>query len=283
MPEPFRPGRAGRLWLLGRLASARRSVELLDRKRKLLRREHERLTDAVRQTRQRWETACADAERWGLRATVLGGASDVALAAAAVAGRASVDVTWRNTMGVAHPDVSRMSSRPCPRPRTRRRQRRRRTGGRRIPAGARGGGRPRCDGHVVAGRRRRAACHRATPARHRAPPPAGARGGLRPSGAATRRARAAGAGGRALGPATSSGVAPHAGTAFRGRAQPVTGESPRRLLGRRPEMGVARWHPPEDRRRLTLRAPAGKRAVRDGVHRSGQAPIGPRGHSHAGT
>jgi V/A-type H+-transporting ATPase subunit D len=59
------------------------------------------------ETRQRWETACVDAEQWGLRATVLGGASDVALAATAVAGRARVDLLWRNTMGVQHPDVSR--------------------------------------------------------------------------------------------------------------------------------------------------------------------------------
>ncbi len=107
MAERVPPGRAGRLWLLGRLASARRSVELLDRKRKLLQREDVRLSALCDQTRARWETACADAERWGLRATVLGGASDVARAAAAVAGRASVDLTWRNTMGVPHPDVSR--------------------------------------------------------------------------------------------------------------------------------------------------------------------------------
>jgi vacuolar-type H+-ATPase subunit D/Vma8 len=37
----------------------------------------------------------------------LGGASDVATAAAVVAGRARVDLAWRNTMGVRHPDVSR--------------------------------------------------------------------------------------------------------------------------------------------------------------------------------
>jgi len=107
MAERVPPGRAGRLWLLGRLASARRSVDLLDRKRKLLQREDARLAGLCEETRQRWETACADGETWGLRATVLGGASDVAVAAAAVAGRANVDLTWRNTMGVSHPDVAR--------------------------------------------------------------------------------------------------------------------------------------------------------------------------------
>ncbi len=107
MAERVPPGRAGRLWLLGRLASARRSVELLDRKRKLLQREDARLSALCDATRARWETACAEAETWGLRATVLGGASEMALAAAPVAGRARVDLTWRNTMGVPHPDVSR--------------------------------------------------------------------------------------------------------------------------------------------------------------------------------
>jgi V/A-type H+-transporting ATPase subunit D len=107
MAERVPPGRAGRLWLLGRVASARRSVELLDRKRKLLQREHSRLAGLCDETRERWETTCVDGEKWGLWATVLGGVSDVALAAAAVAGRASVELTWRNTMGVPHPDVSR--------------------------------------------------------------------------------------------------------------------------------------------------------------------------------
>ena len=105
--EHVPPGRAGRLWLLGRLTAARRSVELLDRKRQLLRRELSRLATLHDETRQRWVISCAEAERWGLRATVLGGASDVALSAAAVAGRANVEVAWRNTMGVQHPDQPR--------------------------------------------------------------------------------------------------------------------------------------------------------------------------------
>jgi V/A-type H+-transporting ATPase subunit D len=104
MAEHVPPGRAGRLWLLGRLASARRSVELLDRKRQLLRRELVRLATLRDETSQRWVIACAEAERWGLRATVLGGAFGMALSAAPVAGRANVEVAWRNTMGVRHPD-----------------------------------------------------------------------------------------------------------------------------------------------------------------------------------
>jgi len=107
MAERVPPGRAGRLWLLGRIAAARRSVDLLDRKRELLQREDARLAALSGDTRRRWEIACVESEAWGRRATVLSGVSDVAGAAAAVAGRARVDLTWRNTMGVPHPDVVR--------------------------------------------------------------------------------------------------------------------------------------------------------------------------------
>ena len=104
MPEQVPPGRAGRLWLAGRLASARRSQELLDRKRSLLRREVDRREHLRHEARQRWVDSCVEAERWGLRATVVEGATAVALSASSVADRAEVDVTWRNTMGVHHPD-----------------------------------------------------------------------------------------------------------------------------------------------------------------------------------
>lgn len=107
--EPVPPGRAGRLWLRGRLASARRSLELLDRKSQLLRRELSGLAQAREEAQRRWTTACAQAQQWGLRATALGGTSDVALAAAALGGRARVELPWRNTMGVIHPGDPRCS------------------------------------------------------------------------------------------------------------------------------------------------------------------------------
>jgi len=103
MAERVPPGRAGRLWLMGRLDYARRSLELLDRKHLLLLQELEGLTQARAEARQRWTQACTVAERWGLRAVALGGASDIAVAAAAVAEQARVHVPWRNTMGVVHP------------------------------------------------------------------------------------------------------------------------------------------------------------------------------------
>lgn len=107
MPDQVPLGRAGRLWLIGRLESAQRGATLLDRKRQLLRRELDRLSSRRHETARRWAEACAEAERWGLRATALGGASDVAEAAAALAGRAEVEVAWTNTMGVMHPEEPR--------------------------------------------------------------------------------------------------------------------------------------------------------------------------------
>jgi V/A-type H+/Na+-transporting ATPase subunit D len=107
VPDQVPPGRAGRLWLRGRLRAAQRSMELLDRKRQLLRREQSRLAQLREESNQRWVTSCSQAEMWGLRAALLGGSVHVALSGAAVAGRASVELAWRNTMGVRHPDDPR--------------------------------------------------------------------------------------------------------------------------------------------------------------------------------
>ena len=103
MAERIPPGRAGRLWLLGRLDYARRSLELLDHKHALLRQQLEGLAQAREEARDRWDRTCSAAERWSLRAAALGGAADIAVAAAAVADQARVIVPWHNTMGVLHP------------------------------------------------------------------------------------------------------------------------------------------------------------------------------------
>jgi len=105
VPETPPPGRAGRLWLLGRVNATRRSIELLDRKRQLLRAAMSTLGDRRAQAAARWQAACAETERWGLRADALGGASAVGRAGASVAGTARVDIPWRNTMGVVHPEL----------------------------------------------------------------------------------------------------------------------------------------------------------------------------------
>lgn len=94
-------GRAGRLRLRRGLATALRGADLLDRKlRLLLDREH-----TARQTaedaRRVWEEKLADAETWLLRGVLLGG--ERALAEAAPANRARVDIRWAALMGVRHP------------------------------------------------------------------------------------------------------------------------------------------------------------------------------------
>jgi len=96
-------GRAGRLWLSARIAGARRSLELLDRKRQLLRREHERLARHRLETAEEWARSCAAAEEWALRAAVLGGTAALTPTGDETTGRGQVEITWRSTMGVRHP------------------------------------------------------------------------------------------------------------------------------------------------------------------------------------
>jgi V/A-type H+-transporting ATPase subunit D len=100
-------GRAGRLWLLGRIDAAQRGRDLLDRKRQLLRRQFDRLALLAEERRRALIEACKQAEVWGLRAAMLGGSAETALVAGAVAGRATVSVTWHNTMGARHPEEAR--------------------------------------------------------------------------------------------------------------------------------------------------------------------------------
>jgi V/A-type H+/Na+-transporting ATPase subunit D len=104
MAERVPPGRAGRLWLQGRLAAARRSQELLERKRRLLRREQERLSERCRDSAAAWAASCPEAEQWAGRAALLGGTAELELVSSGWAGRARVEVTWRDVMGVRVPD-----------------------------------------------------------------------------------------------------------------------------------------------------------------------------------
>jgi V/A-type H+-transporting ATPase subunit D len=104
MPSRIPPGRAGRPWLVERIATASHGMELLRRKQQLLSREWRRLVDHREETAAAWAAAAAEAERWATRADALGGATGTRLAGAATAGRADAAVTWRNTMGVVHPD-----------------------------------------------------------------------------------------------------------------------------------------------------------------------------------
>lgn len=114
MAERVPPGRAGRLWLLSRLAFARRSLDLLDRKNQLLLRELAGLGRRRDEAYARWCLAHREAAQWTDRATALGGVADVSIAALAVAGRADVVVPWRNTMGVLHPGEPRCATPTLP-------------------------------------------------------------------------------------------------------------------------------------------------------------------------
>jgi V/A-type H+/Na+-transporting ATPase subunit D len=107
MAEHVPPGRAGRLWLVERIDTAARGVELLRQKRQLLRREQRRLSLMAEQTGAVWATAATDAERWGSRAAALGGSTAIRLAASDLAGQGTVSISWRNTMGTRHPDEVR--------------------------------------------------------------------------------------------------------------------------------------------------------------------------------
>lgn len=109
MPE-VPQGRAGRQWLIDRVAIAERGVDLLHQKQQLLQRERQRLFRLLDAAEREWRSAEADAGRWSMRASALGGPGEVALVATGVAGRARITVTWLNTMGVTHPDRAVISA-----------------------------------------------------------------------------------------------------------------------------------------------------------------------------
>jgi V/A-type H+/Na+-transporting ATPase subunit D len=95
------PGRAGRLWLARRLQVARRGADLLDRKLRILTEELGRLHEFAAQTAEEWNRTCVEAERWLLRASVLGGQRAVRLAAGGES--ADVTISYTVSMGVRHP------------------------------------------------------------------------------------------------------------------------------------------------------------------------------------
>jgi V/A-type H+/Na+-transporting ATPase subunit D len=97
------PGRAGRLWLLRRLAVARSGKDALEQKRRALRRQLDRLDELLGDAGTEWEHRAVEAERWWQRAALLAGERPLELAREAVRGRADVQLVWRNTLGVVYP------------------------------------------------------------------------------------------------------------------------------------------------------------------------------------
>lgn len=96
------PGRAGRMWLRGRLATAERGRDQLDRKLRILIPERERLQTRLQLRREAWSAAYDEAQTWVLRAALLGG--EDAIRGATPARLADVEVTWTSAMGLSYPE-----------------------------------------------------------------------------------------------------------------------------------------------------------------------------------
>src|SRR5512147_1939279 len=95
--------RATRIWLLRRLAVARRGRDVLEQKQRALRRDVERLAELADAARLEWETTAREAELWWQRAAVLAGERPLALARETSRAPAEVTLAWRNTLGVRYP------------------------------------------------------------------------------------------------------------------------------------------------------------------------------------
>lgn len=95
------PGRAGRMWLVRRLAVAERGGDLLEQKLRILLAEEQDFSLRAERAHAEWVQAVAELDRWTLRAAVLSGERGFRLAGDGATTR--VDVTWRMTMGVRYP------------------------------------------------------------------------------------------------------------------------------------------------------------------------------------
>ncbi|HEX2706080.1 MAG TPA: V-type ATP synthase subunit D [Candidatus Lustribacter sp.] len=101
------PGRAGRSWLRRRLATAERGREQLDRKLRILFPEEQRLRILADRQRTEWVSACAEADRWLLRAALLGGQDGIR--DASTLQPVTVEVQWATTMGLSYPSGAELS------------------------------------------------------------------------------------------------------------------------------------------------------------------------------
>ncbi len=99
------PGRAGRIWLVGRLETGRRGAELLDRKRQALLREQVRVRAEAADAGRAWRDAAAKAALWSDRAAMLDGAGRLELLARHVHEKASLELSWSNLMGARIPAI----------------------------------------------------------------------------------------------------------------------------------------------------------------------------------
>ena len=108
------PGRAGKPWLVHRLAVARRGADVLDDKRRGLLRERAQLATIVEEAREAWEHAVREAEIWLRRALLISGQRSFELASFHVPEQAEVHLTWRRSLGVAYPSDAEVRLPPTP-------------------------------------------------------------------------------------------------------------------------------------------------------------------------
>jgi|UPI00041C0BF1 vacuolar-type H+-ATPase subunit D/Vma8 len=97
------PGRAGRLKLRHSLGTALRGADLLERKLRLLLDRERALRRTADQAGRLWRERLAEAETWLIRGVLLGG--EAALAQAAPAEAAGLEVEWTSLMGVSYPSA----------------------------------------------------------------------------------------------------------------------------------------------------------------------------------
>lgn len=95
------PGRAGRLWLERRLATAQHAGKLLTQKLAILNREEQRLVQRAEEGTEQWRRLCTESETWTLRAAVL--SSRRALRLASDGTTAQAEIAMGFTIGIEHP------------------------------------------------------------------------------------------------------------------------------------------------------------------------------------
>ncbi len=106
------PGRAGRIWLRRRLATAERGRDQLDRKLRILQPELQRQRIRAARSHEEWADACGRARRWTTRVAMLSGQDGFRHAAARRP--AEVELTWATSMGVTYPRSAEVVSDPEP-------------------------------------------------------------------------------------------------------------------------------------------------------------------------
>jgi V/A-type H+-transporting ATPase subunit D len=114
MPLRLPTGRAGRPWLVRRLATARRGAEVLDEKRQALLRLERRLAEVVSEAEDEWAKTAREAEVWLARAAFLGGERALELAAFYSREPARVEIEWRRTLGFGYPAEAEVATAPAP-------------------------------------------------------------------------------------------------------------------------------------------------------------------------